>query len=69
MTTQKTIREMITDYIRNTIDKAALVNDGLAVVFYDENETIPLTDLGYNSKLGFYKLSLFPDVENEAKTE
>lgn len=67
--TIQTIRQMIADYIRDTPNEAKLVNDGLAVVFRDENETIPLTDLGYNSKYGFYKLSLFPDVTNEAKTE
>ena len=67
MTTQ-TIRQMIEQFIADT-NEAALVNDGLAVVFYDEGETIPLTDLGYNKQYGFYKLSLFPDVENEAKTE
>ncbi len=69
MIPQKTIHEMIADFIENTPNEAAFVLDGLSVVFYDENETIPLTDLGYNSEYGFYKLSLLPDVKNEAKTE
>ena len=67
--TIQTIREMVNQFIRDNPNEAAFVNDGLAVVFYDENETIPLTDLGYNREYGFYKISLFPDVENEAKTE
>lgn len=36
------------------------------IVFHDENEFIPLSDLAVNKRLGFYKISLFPDVINDA---
>ena len=35
------------------------------VLFWDEGEFIPLGDLGYNSTLGYYRLSAFPDALNE----
>ena len=45
-----------------------IVSDGEKVaVFYDEDpveERIPISDLGYNSELGFFRKSQFPDVES-----
>lgn len=35
------------------------------VLFEDEQEFIPLSDLGYSGELGHYRLSRFPDVRNE----
>lgn len=38
----------------------------LGILFKDEREFIPFIDLGYNSEMGLYRLSLFPDVENQS---
>lgn len=35
--------------------------------FLDENEFIPFFDLAYNSEIGFFKKSDFPNETNEAK--
>ncbi|MCL4301143.1 MAG: hypothetical protein KJ077_35755 [Anaerolineae bacterium] len=41
--------------------------DGLAgVLFLDEGEHIPFTDLGYHDDYGFYRLSALPEVKNQA---
>lgn len=38
----------------------------VGIVFHDENTFIPLSDLGVNKQLGFYRLSLFPSAANDA---
>ena len=35
------------------------------VLFEDEQEFIPLSDLGYSSEIGYYRLSRFPAAANE----
>lgn len=35
------------------------------VLFLDEGEFIPFADLGYNSRLGYYRMSAFPNVVSE----
>lgn len=64
-----TIQEMIEQHIQQYGTAAAVVatvDDIEGVIFMDEGEFIPFYDLGYNRELGFYRLSLFPDVQNEA---
>ena len=39
------------------------------VLFEDEQEFIPLADLGYSSELGYYRLSAFPDALSETTNE
>jgi len=39
------------------------------VLFEDEQEFIPLSDLGYSSELGYYRLSAFPDALSETTNE
>lgn len=63
------IREMIDQYIAET-GEAHLEHRrgvGFGVVFHDENQFILLSDLAYNSKLGFFQASLFPDATREAE--
>jgi hypothetical protein len=60
------IREMMVRYV-NEGNARFDVQDGRAgVVFLDENEFIPLEDLNYNRQLGFFRVSAFPDAEQEA---
>ncbi len=37
------------------------------ILFLDENEFIPFSDLGYNSEIGFFSKSRFPDVKSDYK--
>lgn len=61
------IQEMIQDYIRDTGQAHLEHRNGYhGVVFHDEDEFIPLADLGYNQQIGFYRLSRFPDEENQS---
>lgn len=65
----KSIREMIDQYITET-GEAHLEHrrgEGFGVVFHDENQFILLSDLAFNSKLGFFQVSLFPDQPREAE--
>jgi hypothetical protein len=65
----KSIREMIDQYISET-GEAHLEHrrgEGFGVVFHDEGQFILLSDLAYNSKLGFFQVSLFPDQPREAE--
>ena len=39
------------------------------VLFEDEQEFIPLADLGYSSELGYYRVSAFPDALSETTNE
>jgi hypothetical protein len=63
-----TIYEMIQEYVTEDPRFGHIEerNGEMGIVFHDENEFIPLADLGYNSQLGFYRLNLFPDAKNEA---
>lgn len=60
---------MIDQYIKET-GEAHLEHrrgEGFGVVFHDENQFILLSDLAYNSRLGFFQASLFPDQPREAE--
>lgn len=66
---KKSVDTMIDEYIRDTGTAKRVYQGGRAgVIFLDEGEFIPLTDLGYNTNIGFYRISRFPDVKNEAET-
>lgn len=61
------IQDLISDFIIDGGTAVVTVQDGQGgVLFTDEGEFIPWRDLGYNVKLGFYRLSQFPDAENQS---
>lgn len=37
------------------------------ILWTDENEWMPLNDIGVNKQLGFYQMSVFPDQKNDAE--
>lgn len=39
------------------------------VIFHDENEFIPFTDLNYNNEYGYYRMSRFPDIQRDCTNE
>lgn len=65
----KNIRDMIEEYIRDTGEAhfEHRQGEGYGVVFHDENEFFLLSDLAYNSSLGFFRASRFPDEPREAE--
>lgn len=42
-------------------------SEGQGVIFHDDNQFIPISDLAYNSRLGFFQVSRFPDETREAE--
>lgn len=65
--TKKTIEQMLDEYIQESrMGRYETKNGRKGIVFLDENQWIPIDDLGYSRELGFYQLSLFPHVQNEA---
>lgn len=60
------IQEHVKEFIVNG-GRAEVVNrDGVdGVLFFDEVEFIPFTDLNYNNEYGYYKISLFPDIQRD----
>jgi len=63
----QSIQDMISEYCQETgLAHTENREGGYGVVFHDEGEFIPMRDLGYSGRLGFYRLSAFPDVANEA---
>lgn len=65
----KNIREMIEQYIAEAGEAhfEQRRGEGYGVVFHDENQFILLSDLAYNSQLGFFQVSQFPDQPREAE--
>lgn len=62
------ITDHVTRYIHQTNGAHYDVQDGVSgVVFHDEGEFIPLSDLAYSERLGFFKRSLFPDEPTVAE--
>lgn len=61
------IEEMIAKEIREGGELKIVEQDGVrGVIFFAEPwEFLPFKDLGYDQTLGYYKLSLFPDVTDE----
>ncbi len=37
------------------------------ILWTDENQWMPLADIGVNKQIGFYQLSVFPDQRNDAE--
>ena len=64
------IEQMAQDYIRDTGMARLLTRSDIPYfLFLDTYELIRLDDLGYNSAYGFYRLSKFPNVVNEAESQ
>lgn len=63
------IQDLISEYIQDTglARLETLRNGERGVRFLDEGEFIPWSDLGFSDTYGFYRLSLLPDVTNEAE--
>lgn len=62
------IRNLVQEFIAETGQAHFELRQGkgFGVVFHDEGEFILLSDLAFNSSLGFFKVPLFPDAEREA---
>ena len=50
----------------NGIEPNIRIIEGALGVYFEGAEFIPYSDLGYNSELGFYQISAFPEFENES---
>ena len=62
------IEKMVKDFIELTGLAKIIEQDGQqGVLFQDHKGFIPFDDLGYNRELGFYSLSQFPEVTNQAE--
>jgi len=62
------IEKMVKDFIELTGLAKIIEQDGQqGVLFQDQKGFIPFDDLGYNRELGFYSLSQFPEVTNQAE--
>lgn len=55
--------------IRGMSAKKDVVDLVAGIRFTDEDQFIPYSDLGYNSELGYYQISQFPDAKNETTPE
>lgn len=64
----ESIQDLISEYVQDT-GLARLETQGgvRGVLFLDENEFFPWRDLGFNHEYGFFRLSAFPNVTNEAE--
>lgn len=61
-----TILEHIKQSIAGGMPARLEIHDGKpGVLFLDEYEFIPLDDLNYNEKMGYFQISLFPDAPRE----
>lgn len=66
----RNIRESIQSFINgggNAVITVKRTTPG--VLFTDENEFIPFSDLGYSSDLGYYRISQFPNRKNKTTNE
>lgn len=65
---QLLIASVIQQFIEDTNEAHWHTNElGInGVVFHDENSFMPLSDLGVSKQIGFYQLSHFPSVVNDA---
>lgn len=63
------IEELARQYCREDPHLGRLIDkDGQpGILFLDEHEFIPFTDLGYNAELGFFRRSVFPDQPTEGE--
>lgn len=63
------IQKLISEFMEGGGAVYATANGKSGIVFTDENKFIEWRDLGYNSTLGFFRLSQFPNQPNETKHE
>lgn len=60
------IQEHVKEFITNGGRAEVINRDGMnGVLFFDEVEFIPFTDLNYNNEYGYYKISQFPDIQRD----
>lgn len=69
MMSKKNIREHVLPHIREGLAHFDVQDQQAGVVFRDENEFIPFSDLGYNSEIGWFRISSFPGAENETSND
>lgn len=64
-----TIQQMAVEYCTESPSLGELVtlNGVEGIRFFDENEFIPFFDLAYNSEMGFFKKSDFPNEPTDAQ--
>ncbi|MBI3158804.1 MAG: hypothetical protein HYZ26_04290 [Chloroflexi bacterium] len=61
------IRQILEQHIKNGEPIKLETQGGVeGALFTDRGEFIPLDDLGYSGELGFFRISDFPFMENEA---
>lgn len=61
------IKQLLEDHIKKGEPlKLHTQNGKEGALLTDRGEFIPLDDLGYSSEMGFYRVSDFPFLENEA---
>lgn len=64
------VRQHALKSIRGGMPARFAVQEGQGgVLFLDENEFIPFSDLGYSSRLGYFRLSAFPNTPSELTNE
>jgi len=64
------IRQHVLKSIYSGLPAQIIVQGAVSgVLFFDGNEFIPFADLGYNSEIGYYRLSAFPGALNETTNE
>lgn len=60
------IREHVLDFLRDNGAGEIVERDGRAgILFLDEREFIPFSDLAYNDSLGYFRTSQFPTADRE----
>lgn len=61
------IKKFLEDHIKNGEAIKMETHGGAeGALFTDRGEFIPLDDLGYSSELGFFRISDFPFMDNDA---
>lgn len=65
----KSIQDAVEKHIEETGQASWYFHprEGQGVIFHDDNQFILLCDLAYNSRLGFFQVSQFPDEPREAE--
>jgi hypothetical protein len=62
------IANALQSYIEETENAKWDIKDGVeGILWLDENQWQPLSDIGVNKEYGFYSLEQFPDVINDAE--
>lgn len=63
---KENIRTHVLRSIREGMEASFAVQNGWSgVLFHDEKEFIPFSNLGYNAELGYFRIALFSNEKNE----